>query len=452
MAGPQSKFSSERQTTNMKFQGTKIFVLSEGDLGSNGKDDSLSGETGLSEDLDKGFVSPLLALKFNFRFNQYFGMFPAQISQDFMKLTLVPSLMIWTFMVKFFFIGLVTSLIYLWLTDQGYNFYDLWDRIFAYKNFSRTDYFAIISHYIFLMSSALVLYFFNLALPKELTNLNMVIKNLSAFLNDGFVIQNPPVKKMMIYRLSVCFLCTIASLVYLAGVHGIIRNPSFNSYDVLIVFLTVLAIYVENQNHMFSELLFLRYVRILDHHAQCLLSHIGQEHVSGFRNRECCYKRCEILREMYNAISTTFGNDLFVTVVILVISEVFGFYLLTTFLVFIPSSNEIWPFIAAYVLYALIPAIRLYVIIEGSENTSKYMKRIRAELRDMETNLICASGSNAEVAEIRRVRDMYDENYGFSASGFFYLNRSLLTSMFGSLATYLIVLLQFKISDINEVA
>lgn len=70
----------------------------------------------------------------------------------------------------------------------------------------------------------------------------------------------------------------------------------------------------------------------------------------------------------------------------------------------------------------------------------------------METNLICASGSNAEVAEIRRVRDMYDENYGFSASGFFYLNRGLLTSMFGSLATYLIVLLQFKISDISEVA
>ena len=51
---------------------------------------------------------------------------------------------------------------------------------------------------------------------------------------------------------------------------------------------------------------------------------------------------------------------------------------------------------------------------------------------------------------LQRVIKKYEKVDGFSASSYFNLNRNLLTSIVGSLVTYLIVLLQFKIADLQS--
>ena len=53
-------------------------------------------------------------------------------------------------MLKFSLVALFLSLMQVWLSDQGYDFGDFWDRAFGHQAFSRTDYFAIIAHYLFL--------------------------------------------------------------------------------------------------------------------------------------------------------------------------------------------------------------------------------------------------------------------------------------------------------------
>ena len=242
---------------------------------------------------------------------------------------------------------------------QGFGYPDLLDRFFANPMFSSTDVFAIVSHYAFLIGSANTIFLFNLSLPRELTDLNGVIRELSLAIaasnHDSNVPKPPSVRRMMIYRLSVCFTCTLASVVFFSAIHSVVRNPELTYLDPIIIVVIVFALYCENQNHMFSELLFLRYLNVLDAEARRQLAHFGRVHPAG---RGCCFERSRILRQMYAAIDKTFGNDLLVTVVILVISLVFGLYLLLTFLFFIKGGSEKLPFVVAYFLYSVIPVIR----------------------------------------------------------------------------------------------
>jgi len=46
----------------------------------------------------------------------------------------------------------------------------------------------------------------------------------------------------------------------------------------------------------------------------------------------------------------------------------------------------------------------------------------------------------------------YNDMNGFSACNYFTVNRGLVTSIVGYLATYVIVLMQFKISDVRSSA
>lgn len=61
-----------------------------------------------------------------------------------------PFILLWAFVLKFALIALFLFLIYVWLQDYGYDFSDFWNRAFGHDYFSRTDYFAIIAHYLFL--------------------------------------------------------------------------------------------------------------------------------------------------------------------------------------------------------------------------------------------------------------------------------------------------------------
>ncbi len=48
------------------------------------------------------------------------------------------------------------------------------------------------------------------------------------------------------------------------------------------------------------------------------------------------------------------------------------------------------------------------------------------------------------------IRHYHQGHDGFSASNFFTVNRGLVTSIAGYLLTYIIVLIQFKVSDISS--
>lgn len=119
-------------------------------------------------------------------------------------------------------------------------------------------------------------------------------------------------------------------------------------------------------------------------------------------------------------------------------------------------------------------SFRLFVLVEGSEVIRRRVGAIRTELINLETKMICSSSGSvlncchsADLAQLRRfvcvqevhslkliktlvnrVLRMFDDNPGFTASGYFSLNRSIVTSLVGSLFTYLIVLLQLKAADV----
>ncbi len=61
-----------------------------------------------------------------------------------------PLRLAWFFILKLSLVALIILLLHLWLRRDGYYLADLWERAFGHDSFSRTDYFAIISHYLFL--------------------------------------------------------------------------------------------------------------------------------------------------------------------------------------------------------------------------------------------------------------------------------------------------------------
>lgn len=221
-----------------------------------------------------------------------------------------------------------------------------------------TDTFAMIAHFVFLQVSALILFLNNLNLGPELTNLVHCVLDF----NNKYQGINPPARKLMSYRYSVCILCTIASTLLFTGVWSITANPdrSFGGLDFALLFTIVLALYVENQNHMFSELLFLRFTDILDERFNNLLVHLSlsQEHpVTSSKGRKCCVDHCDNIYKLYTGINCAFGADLLVAVTILIISIIFGIYLVLTVAIFVGPTQEPILF-ATYCLYSIIPSIR----------------------------------------------------------------------------------------------
>ncbi len=55
--------------------------------------------------------------------------------------------------------------------------------------------------------------------------------------------------------------------------------------------------------------------------------------------------------------------------------------------------------------------------------------------------------SQVEAKQFSLIRTHFEKPKGYDAAGFFFLNRKFMSTVFGALVTYLIVLLQFKLSD-----
>ena len=82
------------------------------------------------------------------------------------------------------------------------------------------------------------------------------------------------------------------------------------------------------------------------------------------------------------------------------------------------------------------------------------MGRICEEMRNIELELKLNLSTTTDIKSVRddlsniqRAIRSYEGNQGFSANGYFNLNRGLMSSVVGSLVTYLIVLLQFRAGE-----
>ena len=191
------------------------------------------------------YTSPLKALKINFRFNQFFGIFPGSISDDWFEIKIVKRKLILSFLVKAIFVATILTMVYLWLQEQNMDFSDFLNKIGNHPGFTVTDTFAMVAHFLFLQFSALILFFINLNLGEELTKLCGIVNDF----NMKYQGKNPGVKKLMFFRGIICFLCTVASTVLFVGVRRIVVAPErvFNLLDFLILVFIVVALYVENQ-------------------------------------------------------------------------------------------------------------------------------------------------------------------------------------------------------------
>ena len=155
-----------------------------------------------------------------------------------------------------------------------------------YPKFTMTDTFAIIAHFLFLQISAFMLFVNNLHLGPGLTKLCGIVNDF----NKKYQGSNPGVKNLMIFRYSVCIGCTVASTILFVGIRNLVVSPErvFNHLDFLLIFFIVVGVYIENQNHMFTEMLFLRFTDILDKRFDNFVDHLKQCHSRQSKGRPCC--------------------------------------------------------------------------------------------------------------------------------------------------------------------
>ena len=91
--------------------------------------------------------------------------------------------------------------------------------------------------------------------------------------------------------------------------------------------------------------------------------------------------------------------------------------------------------------------------MQTSENVQNSLVDIKEELQNIEHEIKGTvpeakdSSNKAELSNIERVVKIYTGCRGFSAAGYFDVNRGLVSSVVGSLVTYLIVLLQFRAGE-----
>lgn len=72
---------------------------------------------------------------------------------------------------------------------------------------------------------------------------------------------------------------------------------------------------------------------------------------------------------------------------------------------------------------------------------------ILRHLQQIENSEEAASWTTQQFKQFSLARISFENPKGYNAAGFFELNRKFMSSVFGTLVTHLIVLLQFKLSD-----
>ena len=88
---------------------------------------------------------------------QFFGVFPARVSSDYMEFELNPKMLLVTLTVKAIFVSVIMALVYACLVNHGFTFEDVFERTSSNESFSRTDFFSIVAHFCFLQAITILL-------------------------------------------------------------------------------------------------------------------------------------------------------------------------------------------------------------------------------------------------------------------------------------------------------
>lgn len=84
---------------------------------------------------------------------------------------------------------------------------------------------------------------------------------------------------------------------------------------------------------------------------------------------------------------------------------------------------------------------------EGAEKTLRKMLDVLGKLRKIEASEEVDMWTSHQIKQFGLARMKFEKPKGYDAAGFFNLNRRFMSGAFVALVTYLIVLLQFKLSD-----
>lgn len=150
-----------------------------------------------------------------------------------------------------------------------------------------------------------------------------------------------------------------------------------------------------------------------------------------FNNHQRDSKELELFTQTLEKTNNTFSSVLFVLISAYLISLVFAFYSVLSFVLDKKSSHfNLFPFIIF-----LVVNLRYFNIL--SCDLTKTVHQLKRAILRSGIEFECKSYIIEELQCFQ----------GFDAHGFFTLNRPLLTSIISNFTTFIIVLIQFKMSE-----
>ena len=150
-----------------------------------------------------------------------------------------------------------------------------------------------------------------------------------------------------------------------------------------------------------------------------------------FSNHQKDSKELELFTRTLEKTNSAFSAVLFVLISAYLISLVFAFYSLLSFVLDAKSSNfSLFPFIIF-----LVVNLRYFNVL--SCDLTKTVHQLKRAILRSGIEFECKSYIIEELQCFQ----------GFDAHGFFTLNRPLLTSIMSNFTTFIIILIQFKMSE-----
>ncbi len=163
------------------------------------------------------------------------------------------------------------------------------------------------------------------------------------------------------------------------------------------------------------------------------------------------------LAAVLHRTSDLFAYHSFFMMSVMVLAEISSTYRIIAFFIDSPEFNAWLVFmIAGFVLYSTCMAIGMYFmthIVQQVEDENKLLIAAISNITD-EANpnmkIQCDQGTCSFNLARNQVLHCLKGFEGFSALDFFYLKKSLISSIFANFVTYLIIMLQFKVTEITS--
>ena len=147
-------------------------------------------------------------------------------------------------------------------------------------------------------------------------------------------------------------------------------------------------------------------------------------------------------------ISSFFSVQCFTYIAMALIFMISNAYLLLDYALS-SRTSEYWFVQATFFLGSLCPALVLWILNKQSEDIKQDLEKLKEDIRNISVidDFVEINGNfHLESYARQNLIDTLSEFQGFDACGFVTLGKPLLSSIFANFITYLIILIQFKIS------